>query len=282
MKNEQFRENGKKYDVRLFDDVYDFIDNLKKYEEVEGWYNDSVRAFNLGDTYDEAVKKTFMGDDNADFQSFMLKFKDTKLSEGEVIQKKKLYGVQGFCPSVPRFLSGQPKSMNYRKKIVHKKRIINLFTHLIPHCGVTNYEVVQKAKEILELAKAWEMKGYRVELNYIFTANWVGYRGKTVDFSSIIIPLKRPENLLSLQRFSYVYCGLGFNRGLVLTDTTLRALELGFECKTARGCGHELGDKKEEYLAPILERFGGNNTRVLYIDFRTNLDQFKREIEEEK
>ena len=282
MKNEQFKENGKKYDVRVFDDVYDFIDNLKKKDGVESWYGDSVRAFNLGDTYEEAIKKTFIGDDNADFQNFMLKFKDTKLSEGEVIQKKKLYGVQGFCPSVPRFLSGQPKSMNYRKKVVHKKKIINLFTHLIPHCRVTNSEIVGKAKEILELAKAWEMKGYRVELNYIFTANWVGYHNKTYDFTSIIIPLKRPENLLSLQRFSYIYCGLGFNRGLVLTDTTIRALELGFGCETARVCGHELGDKKEEYLAPILERFGGNNTRVLYIDFRTNLDQFKREIEEEK
>lgn len=281
MKNEQFKENDKKYDVRLFDDVYDFIDNLKKQENANYWYDDSKYGFDIDDTFEEATKKTFLGDDDTDFQSFMLKFKDCKLSEGEVIQKKKLYGVQGFCPSVPRFLNGEPRCMNYRKKVVHKKRIINLFTNLIPNCGIENSEVVQKAKEILELAKAWEMKGYRVELNYIFTANWVGLSEKTYDFTSIIIPLKRPENLLSLQRFSYIYCGVGFNRGLVLADTTIRALELGFGSRTARGCGHELGERKEMYLAPILERFGGNNTRVLYIDFRTDLDQFKRELEEE-
>lgn len=282
MRVENFTENRIRFQVKVFDELFDYTEYLKNLNNFH-WHYDYVKlGFKLKDECEDAIKNTLLGNPNADFKKFMANFKTEKLSEGELPQKKKTFATHGYSLSIPRYLNNQPKCMHSKKKMPSQKRIINVFVSTVVPASVSNKELIEKSKEILELVKAWELNGYRVSLNYICPINWCYETAacKPYDFYATIIPLKSPDKILSLKRFSYCFTRAEFFRGLALAESNLNIKNLCGQMFAGSGWAVTTDEDRRKFLTPILERYGGNNTRVLYIDHWTDLDKFKREIKE--
>lgn len=244
-------------------DLINFIQDKKIYVDL------MKTSFRIEDSLEEIIEK-IVGGDKKNFDNMKAKFNKEKLSDSELIQKKKLKYTCGYKPIIPLVLESRPNCMLYNKKQVIPKKIINLFIDATTSALISNENRTKKFTEMLLLVKQWEMQGYRVKINLLVT----GATLKEKQFSLVIIPLKDPDKLLSLARFSYCLGNSDFSRAIMYTCENF-AREKVFGISFFESSYVIKNPYKGEMRLFIAEHFGGNNTRILFLDYESDLSEFK-------
>lgn len=80
------------------------------------------------------------------------------------------YSVCGYQASVPRYLQGIPQNMVNSKKVMRKQPVVTINKSITYGCSTTTDEIVAESIKALEIIKAIEEKGTRVNLNIILCA----------------------------------------------------------------------------------------------------------------
>lgn len=114
--------------------------------------------------------------------------------------RKMVNSVQGYQPSVPRYLMGMPDSMIDIKKVNYPSKIITINKLISALSSVTTEQIFNSSIETLKIIKKLEDLGYRVKLNIIAGAKSTGLKD-TSFISSVTI--KQPNERLNLSKMTF-------------------------------------------------------------------------------
>ena len=88
-----------------------------------------------------------------------------------VKKQRPAYGMAGYQACVPRYIQGVPDSMVYKKQVIQKQKVINIYKSISYNAGVTTESLINDSCLTAYLVKAIEDKGIKVNLYITFVSN---------------------------------------------------------------------------------------------------------------
>ncbi|MCX7924167.1 MAG: hypothetical protein N3B21_19485 [Clostridia bacterium] len=112
---------------------------------------------------------------------------NVKMNEMNITRssRKPYYDVVGFQASVPRYLQGIPTNMINQKTVVQKQRVITIAKDILYSAMYTQEQIIESSTKALQIVKAIEAKGVRVNLS-VFQYNG-GRNSRQILFTNVKI-----------------------------------------------------------------------------------------------
>lgn len=169
---------------------------------------DSIaKMFTQTDSFDEAVNMITNGWDEM-AKKMEKQFQLINKELGNKIVQRAQFDVVGFQASVPRYLQGIPTNMINKKNIVQKQKVITIVKHIGYLGNVQTNEILENSMKALQIVKAIEDKGIRVNLDVISPAKCgnetvvcrvrVKTANERMNISKVAFPMMHPSMLRRL------------------------------------------------------------------------------------
>ena len=115
------------------------------------------------------------------------------------------YDVAGDDCDVTRYLTGEPENMvRYESEERQGGKIISLLISGGASSGIGRDKILMRGAAIIALADILENAGYRVEITYGGCCEPYGVSYS--DYVTVLIPLKRAQDVLDVTRLTYALC----------------------------------------------------------------------------
>lgn len=189
-------------------------------------------------TFDEAV--TLMKDGWTDMASELtVRLQNVDKHTQTAHTRQMFNSVAGFQPIVPLYLVGVPTSMASMKMVAKKQKVITVTKLVNYSCGVSSDQIVTESIKAMQVIKALEAQGYRVNIDVALGTQAGGRQivasiriknaNEKLNVSKLAFPLVHPSMLRRLllrylEVNENVTSAFVFGYGAPISDYTMRPL----------------------------------------------------------
>jgi len=173
MVESRIRDGSRITATKHFDSMGEFQKYLAEtaLNEIFRWgklsSTDYYYGFNKTKTYDEAQDLAKNGwEDMAKKLTQILKVSENQFGAKAV--SRNYYDVGGFQANVPRYLQNIPTNMVNSKKVIQRAKVITIIKNISYNSGTSEQEIIDNSIKALQIVKAIEEKGIRVNLEIMF------------------------------------------------------------------------------------------------------------------
>lgn len=173
-------------------------------------------------------------------------------------EKKTIYDVCGYQPSVPKYLQGIPNNMFNSKMRVVKQKVVTVNKMISYNCRYKQKEIINESLKALNMIRILERSGLRVNLNLLFViSKYKLVDKKTVRHIEVLkIRLKNSNEKLNLSKLVFPLVHPSMIRRLIFryievapTITEEFTYEYGIPISAVSTCSRLC---KGEYCLPLV------------------------------
>lgn len=239
-----------------FNSINDFLNALQEREVSNHFLNmqSSIKqSFDFTQTYkyEDAIDLLKNGwNQMAEKINSRMILLDSKI--GITKKTKTNYDVVGFQASVPRYLQGIPTNMVNKKQIIQKQKVITINKSISYPSSFKTEQIMEHSIKALQIVKAIEESGIRVNLNIIFSATT-----RTQDLT-LKIRIKSANERLNISKMAFPLVHPSMLRRLVLRYVETAGLDSSWVYgygtpKNDIQLKRELENEKEYYISRFID-----------------------------
>lgn len=251
----KYIDNGNLKAIREFNSIHELVTYNKKgktsksFLGLESSLQVGRKQFTGTENYEEAENLLLHGWEHGTKRLSNVKAK-TQVST----KYKTVYSMQGYQACVPRYLQGMPDSMVTKKPIASKNKVITINKNIGYTANITTEQIIKESEKVLNLVKALESKGYRVNLYAVSYCK----EGLGEERNLLRVKIKQSSQPLNLKQVSFPLVNPSMLRRIVFRvreiseeyDTTSFAFSHGSSVKDADSLLS--GYLKGEYFIPSI------------------------------
>ena len=270
------------YALYKFESVNDLVDYAK--EITNNFADEKCYEFHAKSTSwkgvdsIEKLKKwlEFGREESVNKLNKLVKINEQVFEQGKKLGYKSERSCQGFRPSVARSIIGLPNSMYRLKYTKTPNKIINFLVDTAASRRVSSSDYEEQFTKIFNYIYSLEKKGYRCKVTALttFTSRYAPQTyGQVYQYV-----IKHEYEQFNLAKMGFALTSTAFFRAFML-------LLLYFNCDLedckVEGAGIPLYHEQDyypDYFAEVINLARQPNEKVVYVNYRTEIDELEKAI----